>query len=76
PMIETAIDICGTADILIIIGTSMQVYPAAGLMHYVPDRIPVYYIDKNPAIQSGDNLTVIAELATVGMKKIREYLPS
>lgn len=76
PMIETAIDICGTADVLIIIGTSMQVYPAAGLMHYVPDRIPVYYIDKNPAIQSGDNLTVIAELATVGMKNIREYLPS
>jgi NAD-dependent deacetylase len=70
PMIDTAVDECMTADILIIIGTSMQVYPAASLMHYVPADIPIYFIDPKPAIQSKGNLTVIAETATVGMKKV------
>lgn len=49
PMIENAIDVVETADILIIIGTSLQVYPAAGLMNYVDQNVPVYYIDPNPA---------------------------
>ena len=49
PMIEHAIDIVETADILIIIGTSLQVYPAAGLMNYVDQNVPVYYIDPKPA---------------------------
>ena len=70
PMIDTAVDVCMTADILIIIGTSMQVYPAASLMHYVPANIPIYFIDPKPAIESKGNLTVIAEPATVGMKKV------
>src|SRR5690606_3316546 len=70
PMIDTAVDVCMTADILIIIGTSMQVYPAASLMHYVPADIPIYFIDPKPAIESKGNLTVIAEPATIGMKKV------
>ncbi len=74
PMIDTAIDICMTADVLIIIGTSMQVYPAASLMHYVPQDIPIYFIDPKPAVDSKANLKVIAESATVGMKKVLEYL--
>ncbi|MBC3757706.1 NAD-dependent deacylase [Hyunsoonleella sp. SJ7] len=68
PMIKKAMEICETADILIIIGTSMQVYPAAGLMHYVPDHTPTYFIDPKPNIESKKNLTVFAEPATVGVK--------
>ena len=74
PMIEKAIEICKTADTLIIIGTSMQVYPAANLMHYVPQRTPIYFIDPKPAIKSFRNITVIRENATVGIKKVLELM--
>lgn len=74
PMIEKAVEICETADILIIIGTSMQVYPAAGLMHYVPQNTPTYFIDPKPNIESKKHLTVIAETATVGMGKVIGFL--
>lgn len=70
PMIEKAMEVCETADILIIIGTSMQVYPAASLMHYVPEGTPTYLIDPKPVMESNGNLKVIAESATVGMKKV------
>lgn len=68
PMIEKAIEICNTADVLVIIGTSMQVYPAAGLMHYVHESVPKFYIDPRPALSSTSNLTVIAKTATEGIK--------
>ncbi len=74
PMIEKAVGICETADILIIIGTSMQVYPAAGLMHYVPNNTPMYFIDPKPSIDGKENLTVIAKPATVGVREIIELL--
>ena len=74
PMMEKAIDICVTADILIIIGTSMQVYPAASLMHYVTNDTKIFYIDPNPAINNKPNLTVIPETATVGIKSLLELL--
>lgn len=74
PMIPKAISICETADILMIIGTCMQVYPAASLIHYVPQNTPIYFIDPKPNIESKDNLTVIAEPATVGVKKVVELL--
>jgi len=74
PMIDKAMAICATADILIIIGTSMQVYPAASLMHYVPENTPTYFIDPNPAIDSNQNLTVIPETATVGLKMLKDLL--
>ncbi|MFD1614732.1 SIR2 family NAD-dependent protein deacylase [Gelatiniphilus marinus] len=70
PMIPKAINICETANILIIIGTSMQVYPAASLMHYVPEKTPTYFIDPKPNINSKEHLTVFAETATVGMKQL------
>ncbi|MCF7568540.1 NAD-dependent deacylase [Sabulilitoribacter arenilitoris] len=76
PMIPKAISICETADILIIIGTSMQVYPAASLMHYVPENTPTYFIDPKPNIESKENLTVIGERATDGMKKVVRLLNS
>ena len=74
PMIEKAAAICETADILVIIGTSMQVYPAAGLKNYVPQNIPTYFIDPKPSIETQENLTVIAETATEGMKKLKKLL--
>ena len=60
-MIPKAISICESADILLIIGTSLQVYPAASLMHYVSYRTPIYYIDPRPAIVSNQQITVIPE---------------
>lgn len=74
PMMEAAMEICATADVLIIIGTSMQVYPAASLMHYVPEGIPIFFIDPKPAMNSRGNLTVIPETATKGVKQLLELL--
>ncbi|SFD26040.1 SIR2 family NAD-dependent protein deacylase [Algibacter pectinivorans] len=74
PMIEKAVSICETADILVIIGTSMQVYPAAGLMHYVPENTPTYFIDPKPSIASHSNLTVIKNTATVGVRKMIDLI--
>lgn len=74
PMIEKAVSICETANILIIIGTSMQVYPAASLINYVPENTATYFIDPKPNVESKTNLTVIAEKATVGVKKVIELL--
>lgn len=74
PMIDKAIDICMTADMLLIIGTSMQVYPAASLLHYRPTNAPVFFIDPKPTIQSQQDVTVIAESATVGIKQFIELI--
>lgn len=71
PAIPTAISICQTADVLIIIGTSMQVYPAASLMNYVDARTKVYYIDPNPAVIQNDQVIVIAESASTGIDKVK-----
>lgn len=69
PLLHKAADITQSADIVIIIGTSMQVYPAASLINYAPPAAPVYFIDPNPTIRSGDfkNLKVIPERAAVGV---------
>lgn len=77
PMLEKGIDITQQADILIIIGTSMQVYPAASLVNYVKPNTPIYFIDPKPSITESDfnNLTIIPEKATIGVQKlIDEYL--
>ncbi|MFH6769803.1 Sir2 family NAD-dependent protein deacetylase [Gaetbulibacter aquiaggeris] len=74
PMIEKAIDVCSTADILVVIGTSMKVYPAASLIHYIPENTKTYFIDPKPALETKKNLTVIAETATQGVKKLFEIL--
>ncbi len=74
PLMQTAINICNTADILIIIGTSMQVYPAAGLIQDVPYGTPIYFIDPNPVLSSKPMLTVIAETATKGMEQLMAIL--
>lgn len=69
PLIDEAAAICQTADKLLIIGTSLQVYPAASLMHFVPENTPSYFIDPNPSISSTKNLTVIAKPATEGINE-------
>lgn len=70
PALEQAIEITSAADYLIIIGTSMQVYPAASLINYAQPLVPIYFIDPRPAIDEryAENLTVIPENAQKGMK--------
>ena len=70
PKIEPAIKICEQADILLIVGTSMQVYPAASLMHYITENTPIYLIDPKPSIESSKRITVIAKPATIGVKEV------
>lgn len=75
PMIETAIDYAEQADIFVIIGTSLNVYPAAGLLNYVPSRVPVYLIDpKEVAIASGRKVHVIRKGASEGMEELKNML--
>jgi NAD-dependent deacetylase len=69
PLMDTALSICATADVLLIIGTSLQVYPAASLMHYAPENTATYFIDPNPSIASNNKLTVIAKKATKGIEE-------
>jgi len=75
PAIDQAIPIMKQADIVLIIGTSLQVYPAAGLMHYAKPHVPVYYIDPNPATISNlpNPLEVLAMSASEGLTKIMNY---
>ena len=74
PLMLKAISICKKADILIIVGTSMQVYPAASLINYVPLNTKVYYIDPTPALINYSNLIVIEERATTGILKVKNDL--
>jgi len=72
PMLAKAIEITSEADFLLIIGTSMQVYPAANLINYIPQNTPIYFIDPKPAIQahSISNLEILSENASTGVPKI------
>lgn len=73
PMIETAAKICSGADIFIIIGTSLNVYPAAGLTDFVPDKAVKILIDpKTP--KAGSDFRFVAEKAGIGVPKVVEDL--
>jgi NAD-dependent deacetylase len=76
PMFEKALEITSKADILFIIGTSMQVYPAANLIHYVNKNTPIYFIDPKPTIEKNyfQNLIIIPEKASIGVPKIINQL--
>lgn len=75
PMIENAIDVVMQADVLMVIGTSMQVYPAAGLVEYAQPGIPMYFIDPKPSLPGHlKNVVVFAEKATTGVPKAVERL--
>lgn len=73
PNIEPAIRLASEADIFVVIGTSLVVYPAASLLHYVRPGVPVYYIDPNPA-SVPSNVTVIKDTATAGVKELVKLL--
>ena len=75
-MMEKAMEMTAQADILLIIGTSMQVYPAAGLVSYAPYDTPIYFIDPEPNIAPKGNLNIIKERATVGVPRVVESLIS
>lgn len=69
PLLEKAIEITQKADVLIIIGTSMQVYPAASLIDFITPNTPIYFVDPKPTVNSSqyDQLTVIAQTAVNGV---------
>jgi NAD-dependent deacetylase len=74
PMMDAAAELAEQADIFLIIGTSLQVYPAAGLMRYAHRNIPVYYIDPHPQLnfelKSMPNLSIIEAPASTGVQKV------
>jgi NAD-dependent deacetylase len=75
PMIEAAGKIAAQADIFVVVGTSLVVYPAAGLVHYTDFTVPKYVIDPNkPAISGVQNVEYITEKAGAGMKYLAEKL--
>lgn len=78
PMLQPAIDITAKADILIIIGTSMQVYPAASLVNYVKHGTPIYFIDPRPSVRPSDfmSLTIIEDTSASGTPKLVDKLLS
>ena len=73
PNITIAAEEVQEADILIIIGTSLVVYPAAGLLHYARPGVPVYLIDPNP-VSAGERVTQIQKGASEGMKDLMKLL--
>lgn len=75
PLIETAADIMSTADIFVLVGTSLQVYPAAGLIHYVPLDVPKYIIDRKiPVMDALPNMQLIEQPATEGIETLLKKL--
>ena len=75
PMIEVALQVMKTADIFVVVGTSLAVYPAAGLVDYAPYQIPKFIIDKSiPFTQKINNLISIEKPAGVGVKELHELL--
>jgi NAD-dependent deacetylase len=70
PMIDKAAQICLTADLFILTGTSLAVYPAAGLINYVPPNVPKYIIDPNIPYVTQPNTIKIQQKATLGVPKL------
>lgn len=74
PMFETAATLASQADILVVIGTSLNVYPAAALLRYAPATARVFYIDPRPAANVGPRVQVIAQNATQGVVTLAHML--
>jgi NAD-dependent deacetylase len=75
PMIEPAAEEAQKADIFVIIGTSLNVYPAAGLVQYVDPSVPIYLIDPEPVMAGGyHKIKHIQKGASDGMKDLMEIL--
>ncbi|MBR5043609.1 MAG: NAD-dependent protein deacylase [Bacteroidales bacterium] len=73
PNLETAARVVSVADILVIVGTSLQVYPAASLYHYAPESCPIFLIDPDNKLGGHiPGVTFINEVATKGMRRLKE----
>lgn len=76
PKIDAAIDAVEAADIILIVGTSLQVYPAAGLYRYARMGTPIYIIDPNDVSVRDSRITHIKEVATSGMETFKNLIKS
>ena len=75
PMIETASEICESADIFVLVGSSLAVYPAAGLINFVPSQSPRYIIDPRiPEVRNRKQVIRIEKTATEGLKELLQLL--
>lgn len=74
PMIEKSVEIVRTADVLVVIGTSLNVYPAAGLLDFAPSGVPVFLIDPKPVSARRSGIHFIQKGASEGMKELKELL--
>ncbi len=75
PMMETATAVLKDCDYFVVVGTSLQVYPAASLLYYTPEFIPKFIIDKKiPATEKKNNLHIIEMPATAGVQELRRIL--
>lgn len=75
PLMEIATDLAASADIFVVVGTSMVVYPAAGLINYVPKKVPKFIVDPNtPAVSGFNNVEFITDIASIGMEKVRQKI--
>jgi NAD-dependent deacetylase len=74
PMLDRAVEITGEADLMIVVGTSLQVYPAASLVHYLRSGTPIYLIDPNTPDLNLPNVRVIREPATAGVPQLVKEL--
>lgn len=75
PNIEPAAELCEQADYFLVVGTSMNVYPAAGLIHYVPRTTPCFLVDPK-AVPISRPITIVQEKAGTGVKKVVDQLLS
>ena len=74
PMFQKSAEITSKADIVIVIGTSMQVYPAASLVDFAPRNTPIYFIDPKPNITESGNLHILSKTAVEGVPELVEKL--
>lgn len=75
PMMEPAIDMVGKADLFTVIGTSLNVYPAAGLVNYTPSTIPKWLVDPGDFnLEHIQNIEHIKDTAVNGVRKLRDVL--
>jgi NAD-dependent protein deacetylase/lipoamidase len=75
PMIERAVPLVRQADIFVVVGTSLVVYPAAGLVDLARPGVPIYIVDKKiPPVSRAGNLVTIEQPATTGVKELRRLL--
>jgi NAD-dependent deacetylase len=74
PMMEPAIEEVMKADAMVVVGTSLQVYPAASLLQYLPPQNPILLLDPKPARAASRQAEIFAETASAGMPKVKERL--